>query len=108
MADKLERARDAVRNLRDLELGIQNLEAKLADAKKQQLQITRNDLPDLFNELGIAELTLQKEGNMPAYTAKLKPFFTAGIAASWPEEKREEAFAYLTSIGAQDLIKTKI
>lgn len=104
----IERVRDKVRALRDLELREISITEQLTDIHLQKQTLIQKDLPDLFNEAGVDSITIQAEGNQPSYTADLKPFYTANIAASWPQDKREAAFQWLQDNGHQDLIKTEI
>lgn len=106
--DKLENVRNRVREMRDIEVRMDQLEEQLSQTKKEHFQLIHNDLPDLFSELNIDKLGLPAEGNLPAYDVELKPFYQANIAVAWPEEKRAEAFNWLEQNGAGDLIKTTL
>ncbi len=59
-----------------------------------------------MEKIGVPSITIEAEGNYPAFTAERNPFFAANIAADWPPEKRDEAFAYIESLGYGELIKT--
>jgi hypothetical protein len=65
-------------------------------------------LPDLFSQLNLTHIGLAKEGNQPPYEAKLKDYYHATIKANWPDERREEALAWVENKGLGDIIKTVI
>lgn len=103
--DKLERARDLVREMRDLTLSIADQEERLREANKKFNELRHKTLPDFFAEVGLRELGLEAEGNEPAYLAKLRPYYKASIAADWDEERRNAAFDALEQHGLGDIIR---
>lgn len=106
--DKLAKLREAAREARDLEFRIADLQNVLKERKAELDQIYSQKLPQLLDELGLDQIGIPAEQNMPGYDYKLKPYYSANIAASWPTEKREAAFDYVKSMGAEDLIKTEV
>jgi hypothetical protein len=106
--DRLVRLKEAVASLRDLELEKANLAEKLSGLNASIQKYTREDLPDLFLATGLSSLTLEPQGNLPAYTAKLETEVKAVIQKDWPPEQREAAFSWLHDQGADDLIKATI
>lgn len=104
--DQLAAARALAAQARDLSREISDLEERTKKKSSQLNVIVKETLPDLMDQAGITKLELRPEGNEPGWSFKLGPFFSAGIAAGWPEERKREAYEYLTSIGAGDLIKT--
>lgn len=106
-ADKLDKVREAVRNLRDLDLESKQLSQRLGEVQAELLRQQHEVLPDLFSEIGVRNLTLAPEGNLPAVTARLAPYYKAGIGSDWEPERREEAFETLEHMGGGDLIKTQ-
>jgi hypothetical protein len=105
---QLKRITDKLKEARDLRLEIAS-DAEQTKIKQGNLvTLERKTLPDLFNSAGITNLGLEPEGNMPGYEAKREPYVHASIAASWPDEKRQAAFDYLTKHGGGDLIKMEI
>jgi hypothetical protein len=100
--DKLERARDMVRQLRDQEAEIAGLEERLKTAKETARQMKEKTLPDFFDEVGVSSLMLEAEGNMPKFEIAIADYYHANI----PEEEAPAAFSYLKSRGEEDLIKT--
>lgn len=87
---------------------IADAETSIKEKGEELHNIERKSLPELFSLAGITSLTIEKEGNMPAFTAERAAYYRANIAASWPEEKREAAFKWLESNGGGDLIKCEI
>ena len=103
----LEKARSYLRQSRDNERTIKDLDERLKKAKEDQLTLTQKTLPDFFTEIGIDTLGLPAEGNLPAYDAKLLPYYHANIGSDWEPERQERAFTYLSSQdGGEDMIKT--
>jgi hypothetical protein len=106
--DKLEVLQAKVARLRDIELEIEQLSERSAALSKEHHAIANSELPELLFAAGTDHVGIPPSGNLPGYDAKVAPYYRAGIAASWDEEKRRQAFQYLESIGAADLIKTQI
>ncbi len=106
--DLLLRIKVQAQALRDKRYEIKNIEERLQEAKDSVRILQRDTIPDLMSEAGINKLTIEAEGNVPAFDIAVRPFARASIAASWPNEKREAAFDWLDTHGAGDLIKTEI
>lgn len=106
--NSLEKIRDKLREARDVTRKINDTEESLKLLKKDLHSLRHETLPDMFNEVGIDQLGLPPEGNMPGYDCNLGPYYHANIAADWPQDKRTEAFAYIEKRGDGDLIKTEI
>jgi len=102
----MEEVRGQLAQLRDLKLEITQKEDELKLLKGNALQMERELLVDTFHELGITNLAISAEGNLPAMKATLKPYYKANIEAGWDRDKRRLAFAYLVGKNAGDLIKT--
>lgn len=96
------------RELRDAELTKDDLSERVSSLSKRIYDIEHEELPNLVMETGLDSIGIPAEGNQPAYDLKLKPFYAASIAASWPDEQKAAAFSYLEEKGAGDLIKTEI
>lgn len=105
-SDKLEQVRQIVRDYRDLSIQVQDTEEALKRLKAEQLQLQQKTLPDLFMEVGVDNLGLPAEGNLPAYDAELKPYYHANISSDWPPEQQRAAYAYLDELGEGDLIRS--
>lgn len=105
----LEVVRRHIRQARDNERQIADLQTRLKELGEAQTKLTQKTLPDLFTEVGIDVLGTPAEGNLPSYDAKLSPYYHANIATEWPDEKKAAAFNYLSEApGGEDLIKTVI
>jgi|SRR6516164_3724514 hypothetical protein len=102
----MEEVRCQLAQLRDLKLEISQKEDELKQLRGDAYAMEHSSLVDTFNELGITTLSIDADGNLPAVTAKLKPYFKANIEAAWDADRRKAAFDYLHGIGAGDLIKT--
>lgn len=96
--DRLVFLRKKIAETRDLQLRIEDKERELRELKNQLDDVQINELPALFDECQLSELTLQPAGNMPAYEAKL----TTKINASLPKDERGEQalkkFAWLREL----------
>lgn len=103
--DRLEKIRGVMRRARDLDALIADLSDRLAAASGELSGLTTKNLPEMFEAVGIDHLGLVAEGNLPAYDADLRPYYSANIAAGWPEERRERGFGWLESEGHGDLVK---
>jgi hypothetical protein len=103
--DRLDALRNAVRELRNAEAEVTDLEERLRQRKADVRRAQREELPSFFHAAGLTTLTLEPEGNQPAYAVKLSPYVHASIAISAPQEQREKAFGWLEKHGASDLIK---
>ncbi len=100
--DRLDKARDLVRELREHELEAGEVEQELTDLKQTILKMKEHTIPDFFDEAGVPGITLAAEGNMPAYEVRIDDRYFANI----PIENQEEAFNYLRQTNNEDLIKT--
>jgi hypothetical protein len=91
-----------------LQLELEDLEERSAEAKRDLDQITKNDLLNLLNEYGIPELTLAPEGNEPGFEFSIKQVISANIPKHpsdvWPEERRQKAFDLLPD----DIVYTNV
>jgi len=106
--DKLDKLRTAVRNKRDLDLEINGLEDRLQQRKQVRFDLEHKTLPEMFMQARVTQITVAKEGNLPAYKASMAPYYKAVIQADWPSEKQQAAFDLLDKLDLGDLIKTLI
>lgn len=94
---------------RDLNMQIEDLEAKLKDLKAKRYSLTNDRLPSIFEMAGIDYLGLDVKGNLPAYDAELKNHFKAVLPSKEDEpERRIEALDMLFDKGAGDLTTTEV
>jgi hypothetical protein len=106
--DKLDQLREACRAGRDDILELEDLEGQVA-AVKARIQVRiRETIPELLVLAKVPAITLEAEGNHPAYEIKLKDFYRAGISAEWEPEKQQAAFDALADLDSGDLIKTTV
>lgn len=104
----LEKIERSVAEARDLEKEIEDIQNTLKEKNVKLYELYHVTLPDLMMAANVDTLGLPAKGNLPAVDAEMKPYYSANIAASWPEEKRAEAFEYLISLKAGDLIKADV
>jgi len=82
----------------DLDSKIADAEQYLKDLKYKKRKVNEEDIPALMQEMGVDSVTV--EGNK----VSLRQFVHARIA----EDKRDEAFSWLRSIGEGDIIKNDV
>jgi hypothetical protein len=104
----LERLRERVKRVRDLDLEISDLFATLKSKTNERTEILQKKLPDMMQEARVPSIGLAPEGNAPGVDAQLKPLYYANISADWEDERREAAFKLLTKLGLADIIKNLI
>jgi hypothetical protein len=104
----LEKIRARLREARSIEKQISSMSEDVDGLKKDLNSLRHETLPDMFIEVGIDNLGIPAEGNLPGYDFKLSPYYRANIGADWPSDRRQQAFDYLEKRGDGDLIKTTI
>lgn len=107
-ADKLEFIKEKIKQTRDLEFRIQDLETQVSELKRVRREAIFDTLPTMFMQLGINHIGIVADGNLPAYEADLSDHFHAVIQSSWPEEKRNTAMNWVHKHKLGDLIKTTV
>jgi hypothetical protein len=103
--DKLEQLQVAVRELRDKEREIADLEDRIKRLRTEVSDIRHRSLPELFYEAHVDHVGLPAEGNRPAVDAVMRKEYKAAIPANWPVAKREQAFKTLDELELGDLQK---
>lgn len=106
--DTFQRLQSLAANARDLELEIESQEQALKEKKADLESHYKKYLPDLMDLVGVDAIGVPPQGNKPGKDFKLRPYFSASIAARWPDEKRQEAFQVLKNHKAETLIKTEV
>lgn len=101
--DKLERVRDEVRKLRDLEKSNEDLTNQIAENNAAIRLLKEKTLVEMMDKVGINSIGVNAEGNHPAYNIELGEYFHARI----PDENQERAYAWLKQTKNEDLIQTK-
>ena len=104
--DKLERITRKMREDRDLKLEIKDLESRIEEKKKQFNTLIQKELVDDLNEVGQAYLKLPREGNLPSFSFKLKPFYKANINNE--SEDSVKAYEWLENEGEGSLIRRNV
>lgn len=103
--DQLAAIRDVVARRRALDREIKEAEDQVGTLTKERKTIELEVLPSLFAEARITSLGVDGD---PAVDAKLQDFVHANIPASWPEEKRKEAFATLDRLNIGGLVRRTV
>lgn len=106
--DKLETIQAYAEQARDLELEIENLSEEIKKRRETLNDIYGNKLPMLMDEAHIDSMGVPPKGNKKGADFELGNYYSASIASSWAEEKKEEAFGILKKYKAEDLIKTEV
>jgi hypothetical protein len=106
--DKLDRVRAAVRSARDISLEIAALRERLSAKNVELSDLIYRTLPDTFVRNGVRNITLEAEGNLPAYTARLTDYYRANISTDWDQERQDKAYDLLEKTGRGDLVKKTI
>tara|TARA_R110000765_G_scaffold22398_1_gene57247 strand:- start:30 stop:605 length:576 start_codon:yes stop_codon:yes gene_type:complete len=81
------------------ELKVSDLDDKLKAAKAKLMQLTDYDLPDIMQEIGLTDFTLEDGSKL-----SIKQTYGSRI----PVEHREAAFAWLKTHGHDDIIKNVV
>ena len=87
-----------IRQSIQIQKDIEDAEQHLKDLKFKKRKVNEEDIPNLMQEMGMDSVTV--DGNKVA----LRQFVHARI----PEEKKEEAYNWLRSIGEGDIIKNDV
>lgn len=103
--DKLLALRIVLRRRRDLGRALEDLENRASDLRKQKHDLDTRLLPDMFMQAGVDHLGIPAEGNEPAMDAVMHDFYRANIPMEWPPDKKEAAFAKLSALGLDGIIK---
>lgn len=106
--DRLAKIQAKASEARDLEFEIAALSERMAELKGKLNELYAKTLPDMLEEAGLDHIGLPPKGNIPGYDYEIHPYYSASIAASWPEDKRTAAFDLLKRYKAEDLIKTEV
>lgn len=91
--DRLTYLRSKIAEARDIELAIEQKQEELRQLSSRLLIIQSNELPALFDELQIRNMTLEGTGNLPAYEATLETKINASLPT---DERRDKALKTLS------------
>ena len=97
--DGLKTVTSLAREISKCEERVSSLEEQLKTAKAKLIELTDSDLPDLMQEIGLTEFTLEDGSKL-----EIKQTYGARI----PVEHRDAAFAWLKDNGHDDLIKNLV
>lgn len=106
--DRLIELKTMAATVRDLQQEKANLEERLKETNKALDDYYYVKLPELMDAAGVPSITIEAEGNYPAFTATVRPYYKASISADWPPEQRKAAFDWLDANGHGSLIKTEV
>src|SRR4249919_375053 len=90
--------------LRDIYLVKADLESQLKGLSNRIMEVERNELPSMFTQAGVSSITVEADGNHPAFVAERTTVYTAKI----PDEKRMDALQWFEQQGHGDLVKSQI
>jgi hypothetical protein len=95
-ADKLDAIRAKLRELRDIDFEIANLESRRSGLQERKLALINKEVVDVMDAAGVRDMTLEAEGNLPPFSVEVGPYYHANIAADWEPQRREKAFAWIS------------
>ncbi len=87
-----------IRRSIQIDKDIEEAEQHLKDLKFKKRKINEEDIPNLMDEMGMDSVEVD------GYKVKVRPFVHARI----PDDKKEEAYAFIRSIGEADIIKNEV
>ena len=106
--EQLSAITNGLKKVRDLRAEIDTSNEIIKEKNETIHTLERKTLPELFTAAGVKALTLEKDGNYPAYEAERSAYYRANIAVGWEAEKRQKAFDWLEKNGGADLIRCEI
>lgn len=102
----LVKIRKKMAEARVLELELATMVYLVSEKQAKLAEIRTKDLPDLFKQYRVKDLTLNAEGNYPAYEAHLVTSYRASISAEWDEDKRRDGIEFVSKTWkCPDLVK---
>lgn len=93
--DQLARIRALAREMRDIQLDNERMQENIKKNNSRFEEIKWHDLLDAMDAAGMRAMTLDAEGNMPAYEVRTGAYYHANIAADWEPSRRDKAFAWI-------------
>ena len=87
-----------IRQSIDLDKEIKDAEQHLKDLQQRKRTVDEEDIPSLMETLGVESLTV--DGN--------KVSIDKYVSARIPDDKKEEAYSFIRSIGEGDIIKNEV
>jgi len=108
-ADRLVAIRNKMREARALQLSIEDAQERLTALQRKLYEIQgggkeRGELVDMMESVGMRNFTLEAEGNWPAYSVTLQPYYNVSFPTD--EDKRADAINYIAKdMGVPDIVK---
>jgi hypothetical protein len=96
--------REKAKELRDYYLQKADLESQIKELGTKITNVERHELIDMFDSAGISSVTVDPDGNHPAFIAERTTVYGGKI----PEERRMEALNWFEAAGHGDLVKSVI
>jgi hypothetical protein len=96
--------REKAKELRDFYLQKTDLENQLKEIGNKITHVERHELIDMFDNAHISSITVDPDGNHPAFIAERTTTYGGKI----PEERRIEALNWFEAAGHGDLVKSVI
>lgn len=93
--DQLKKIRKLAREMRDIDIDNERLKEQIEKNNARREEIKWHDLLDAMDTAGMRAMTLEAEGNMPAYEVKTGAYYHANISVDWETERRAAAFAWI-------------
>lgn len=93
--DQLAKIRGLAKEMRDLDIDNARMKEQTTENNKRIEAIKWQDLLNAMDEAGMRAMTLEAEGNLPAYEVKTGAYYHANIAVDWPPEQKAAAFNWL-------------
>jgi hypothetical protein len=84
-----------LRELRDLDGHIADLEHALAEKKARHLLIRERELVDLLDAAGQNKAGLPPEGNQSGFDVEIANYYHANISSDWEPRRRDRAFSWI-------------
>jgi hypothetical protein len=102
--DRLEKLRDAVRELREVEFQRKSLEERQAELGTRMYELKTKTIVELFDLAKVTSIGVPAEGNLPAYELEVGWDYKANLS-NVPEEELPKSIAWIRKTDP-DLLKT--
>ncbi len=101
--DKLQAIRGKIARVRELDAELTTLMERVSAKNEEITRIRTQELPTMFQEVGILDITIDAAGNLPGYEAELVSFYSG----SFPETPNEQAAALKAMPWLAELTKNR-
>src|SRR5262245_45389836 len=89
--DKLDLIRKKIRELRDLDQEVEQLDEKKKEKNKRIFEIKASELVALFDQARVDNIGIPEEGNLPAYNMEVGWIYKANIGT--PDDPKVDDYA---------------